>query len=460
MIGALTSAEALEILKSKVSWPWLVRLRSTPLGQCMLDAIIDVFVAVDKKDAEQQEQLKTRPTLDLEFGISSSSSKATTTLEIVRKKHGRNHIMPAGTIVQTPDGHTYSLDESLSFGQGEIDVPRTATATAVYSGYEGEIIPGAINQFAPLVAGLSGIGTHLEYVPGGGTQPKALKIGTNSEKPHFFKDYMIGQYIEITACPTNPENVGKQIRIGAVNDGLAIDSAPLTESPFAWSGSYNTTTNTEISGFTAPGALAFEWEAKDWPDLGYIVRNTTKADGGVTGLLDTLAESRGRPRDLGETDAQVLARLNAAPLPPSPLALLRKALRALAPWGVKRRDVLIYELRELPADASDPYQMNFPGVMGFISDLHCSDMSTPLTPDEMAQHAPDKTTLGTFLNPGLALVDGPMPRILIVRWDPPVGMSAETLQTATAALWVACKLACAPGTLFNLYNLTQWGYTT
>lgn len=457
MISALTEDEALEILKSKLSWPWLERLRSTALGRGVLNAMIDVFRAVDAKDAEQQEQLFTRQFKGQEFGPAKTSTFATTTLEITRRKHGRNHSFPPGSLVQTPDGHRYKTDELISFGPGEVNVPKQVAATAVVAGYEGEITPGAISEFVPVANGLSGLGVALEYLPSIG-EPKALRFQTDATKPHLFRDFLVGMYIEITACDSQATNIGKQIQIGSVNDGSSVDADAMTESEFAWSYPCNTATTQEINGLVAPGTLAFEWRALDWFELGYTVRNVDKAEGGSTGFLDTIAESRGRPRKPGETDAQLLSRLNAAPLPPTPIALLKKAIRALAPWGVKRTDVLIYEQRATPPNGVDPYAENFPAASGFITDLHCTDMSTPLTPDEMAQRGADGTTLADFQNPGLVLVDEIAPRIVIVRWLKPDGMSPDNEKEAVFSLHAACKAACAPGTLFQLYNPLQWGF--
>lgn len=458
MISALTTDGALELLGKRVDKEWLNEALSTPDGEAIVMGLVDLFCQLDAKNAKEASSLRVRPSPGLAGDPASGAQYATLSVTITRRRSGRNHTIPAGTAVVTNSGHRFELDEDVTFGGGELNLPRTVTATATFAGWPGFIPERTEMAFVDVAKGISGLGTALQVLPGIG-QPRALKITTDSTKPHLFGSKLIGMYLEITACDSAASNVGLQIQIGNVNDGSAQDADALVESEYAWSYEFNTTTDAEFTPWTAPGAIDFEWAVRDWSEMGYEVYASTEVSGGRLPILDELAKDRGRPRRLNEEDDALRTRLLRAPMPPSPLRILRTALIALSPWAVRRDQIQIYELGEPAPEAADPYAVNFPAACGFISDLHCSDTTTPITPDTMAERAPDGTTYSPVRNPGLMLTcQRSSRRTVIVRCDALDSFSADDAAAAKRALFAMAQKAKSQGTWLLIYYPPQWSY--
>lgn len=462
MKAALTPEGALELLAGRVEQAWLDELRSTPDGEALLQGAIDVLVAVDQADVDRASQLWLVPHSQQIAPPASGPTYATLDLAVTLRrtlKTTRPITLPAGTAVQTPDGHTLLTDSPLTWGVGEVGVTKTTGATAVLPGRL-HVPPGELRAFVPRVDGLSGQGLAVALLPGGGTQPKALRLRTDITVPHAFRDELIGHYVEIfdVAAP-GAANERRSLRISATNDGSSQAAAAAPENEYAWGEPSDTTADAWMSPW-ATGTFAFSWRAVPWGEL-FAVENTTAAEGGSLGLLDELAEGVRRPRQTGEPDELLRPRLARRGEPPSPLGALRAAIRTLAPWGFGRPDVRIYEMGEPGPDAEaiDPYAFNFPAAMGMISDLHCTDMPTPETPDGMASVDPDYAPLSPFFNPGLALCEpGAVRWQVVVRWEPPGSMPSDQVALVRRLLWAALQAAKPAGCLVQLYFLEQWGY--
>lgn len=458
MISALTTDEAIKLLERRVDKEWLTDALSTPDGEAIIMGLVELFCRIDEKNAEEASSLRVRPAPGLVGDPATGAQYATLGVTITRRRSGRNHTIPAGTVIATNSGHRFELDEDVSFGGGEINIPHTTTATASFAGWPGFIPANTEMSFVDVANGISGLGTALNILPGVG-QPRALKITTDSTKPHLFKSKLIGLYLEVTACDSASSNVGLQVQIGNVNDGSAQSADAEPESQYAWSNTFDTTTDAELTPWTAPGAIDFEWAVRDWSEMGYEVFVSTEVSGGRLPMLDELAKDRGRPRRLNEEDDALRTRLLRAPMPPSPLRILRTALIALSPWAVRRDQIQIYELGEPAPETADPYAVNFPAACGFISDLHCSDTTTPITPDSMAERAPDGTTYSPVRNPGLMLTcQRSSRRTVIVRCDALDSFSADDAAAAKRALYAMAKKAKSQGTWLLIYYPPQWSY--
>lgn len=460
-MSVLTFAEALELLAGRVDGGWLAELRSTPDGEALLGLYVDALIAADQEDAERAGQLWLVAHSAQETDPASGPTYATLTLAVTLRrtlKTTRPIILPAGVAVTTPDGHAFLTDSALTWGVGEVGTTKTVSATAVLPGRR-HIPPGELTAFRETTDGLSGVGLAVALLPGGGTQPKALRLQTDTAIPHAFRVELLGSYVELsTVLAPGEANEGRALRIAAVNDGTSFaEPADAGDNEYAWGEQSDTTTDAWMTPW-ATGTFGFSWRAIPWGEL-FAVENTTAAIGGSLGLLDELGEQVGRPRQAGEEDAPMRDRLAQRHERPSPLGALRAAIRTLAPWGFGRLDLRIYELGAHAPDSVDPYQANFPAALGFISDLHSTDMSTPETPDGMASQDPDYVTLDPFFNPGLALLEpGTLRWAAIVRWDPPGTLSADTIALVRRLLFAAVNAAKPAGCLVQLYHLPSWSY--
>ena len=243
--------------------------------------------------------------------------------------------------------------------------------------------------------GVTGLGVALDLVPDG--PYTSLRFTTNATKPHLFRSTYANLYIEITTGP----NAGRQFRIAKINDGTSLAAPNLAETAYLWTYPAVPATDAEFAGLTT-GAIDFEWKILDWEDLGLSVVNTSYPVGGRYAFLDELSRARGRQRAPGEGDEQLRARLLRKPQLPSPLGVLRKAIVALAPFGVNRHDIRIYELGERGPDAVDLYAENFPagGSFDHRSALDRHERSRDTRRDVLARpELHDARTLPTI--PGL-----------------------------------------------------------
>lgn len=457
MIPAYTRQQILDYLREQVSADWWDQITSDPDGNALVLALADVFSELDAANASEASALRVRQAPGLAAAPASGAEYATTTLEIRRTKTGRSITMPTGTLVETPDGHRYATTSPLSWGGGEL-AAKSVSAQAVAPGWPGIIPAGAIDRFVRVANGVSGIGTEITLWNTHDTY-YSIQLTTDATKPHLFRSSYVGLYFEITSCAAQPQQVGLQFQVTAVNDGTAFDADSLPESRYMWTPEIDSTVDVEYGNIISD-AYSYEWVIRDWDELGFSVRNTTAATGGRAAFLDEHARARGRARLPGEADEQVRARLLRAPELPSPIGVLRKAIVALAPFGVRRSDIKIYELGQRGADPVDVYVENFPSAGGFISDLHCSDMSSPETPVGMYSKSPTYTTLSPAYDPGLALtLDGPVsPFRYLVRWDPPAGMDPDLVKQIRVLLWQSLRSSKPPGAFFQIYEITQWGF--
>jgi hypothetical protein len=460
MIGALTFEEAKRLLAGRVDAGWLAELESTPDGQALLGLAIDMFTAADAEDAARASALFVVPHSCQVAPPASGPQYASCTMQVKLRrslKTTRPILLPVDQPVQTPDGHVFLLKSALSWGIGEVGVAKTCTAVAVLPGRM-HIPPGEIRTFKEVVGGLSGVGLAIDLLPGGGTQPKALRLKTDLAVPHAFRPEQLGRYVELTGfAPAGAGNEGRHLQLFFANDGSGIVGPQASENEYAWGPSTTTTSDAWMSPWVT-GTFGFTWRVVEWNEL-FEVENLTAASGGALATLDEIAQERGRPRQQGEGDEQVRSRLARRNNPPSPLGALRAAVNVLAAYGFGLPDVRIYELGEPAPESIDPYKANFPAALGFISDLHTTDMSTPETPDGMANQSPTYTTLSPFYNPGLALLEQGATRwAAIVRWDPPGSMPSGTVAQVRRLLFAALKAAKPPGCLVQLYSLNQWGY--
>lgn len=454
----LSFEEARGLLAGRVDAGWLDELESTPDGRALLAMAIDMFVAADQEDAARVSGLFVTPHSQQVAPPASGPQYATCTLSIRLRRSLRTTqaiLLSAGQPVQTPDGHVFLLDSGLTWGLGEVGVAKTCQATAVLPGPL-HIPSGEIRAFKEIAA-LSGLGTAIDLITISGAF-KALRLRTDLDVPHAFRPEQLNRYVELTNVePAGVANEGRHLRLFLTNDGSGLLAPQDPENEYAWGPVTDTSTDAWMSPWVA-GTFGYEWRVIEWNELFEVV-NTTAAEGGALGLLDEIAQERGRPRQSGEGDEQVRSRLARRNNPPSPLGALRAAVNVLSAYGFGLPDVRIYELGEPAPESIDPYADNFPAAMGFISDLHCTDMSTPETPDGMASKAPDYSTLSPFFSPGLALVEPGATRWLaVVRWDPPGSLAAGTVALVRRLLFAALKAAKPPGCIVQLYFLNQWSF--
>lgn len=458
MLAPLTFDEALGILRSHVDPAWLEAHMATPDGYAEIAAIVDLFVELDTRDAIDASALFVRPWGRQVAAPASGATKATTTIAITKTRATPSPItIPAGTKVETPDGHVFTLDNPLSWGKGEAGVAKSTTATALVSGHMGAIPQGEITAFVPIANGLSGVGTDVSvpFVTGG----KALRLTTDLTKPHPFKSFVAGLYVQILDVTDSTKSafVGTLWQAAHVNGS---SSSPFTagapENAYLWA---PVVINSDATYNAVPtGSYGYTWVARDWAELGFAVTNTTAVVDGVPGFLDEIANARGRPRLVGEGDDSVRARLLRAPEPPTSTALLHKAVVALAPYNATRHDVTIYEIGIGAPSSVDPLAANCPIAMGFIGDLHVGDNTDAFTPDAVASADANYNATTPFVNPGFSCACPPYPFVVIVRWDPPAGMPSDQQSAANGALWKAENDGRQPGCFLQLYNTSQWGF--
>lgn len=462
MKAPLTFEEALDLVRSRVERAWLEEVLADPDGRALVHIMADIAVALDAKDAADASSLFVVPSSGQVAPPASGPERATTTLAVSLRKQFKSSaplLMPAGTRVQTPDGHTYTLDLALSFKVGEVGVAKSVAATALLPGHPGVIPAGEITEFSPVANGISGIGTKIELVTISGST-KALRFKTDTAIPHPFKSEMIGMLLEVVSVEdvTKAGDVGRVVGLVGMNPGGAAPGDPASpENAYAWTLPVNTTTDSRYSVW-ATGTFGYEWRIADWSEY-FDVTNTSAVVGGRDDVLGELAVASGRPRQAGEEDEQIRARLSMAPVAPSPLGLLRKAITTLVPFGFGRLDVRVYEMSEPGPWSLDPYAYNFPAAMGFIGEMTCTDTATPDTPDGVASQSPVYATLSPFFNPGLSLIEPGTARwVVVVRWDAPAGMSSDRVATIRRLLFAACKAAKQPGLIVQLYYLPEWSF--
>ncbi len=457
MLPALTREDLYAILRSRMPRAWLDEQLSTPDGRAQLEGAMDVFLALDTRDAQASSQRYVSAASHQVDRPASGGEKAITTLSIRRRRQGYYVPMPARTQVQTPDGHIYTTDAGLSWAGSEL-VAKTVAATALRAGHPGAIPAGELTQFSKIAKGITGAGLSLTLTTTSGSL-KALRFTTDLTKPHPFKAAHAGLMIEIVDVSTLAAqgNVGRHIAIGRVNNGVAYANASAPDgNAAAWTAPLDPAVDPTYSAWYV-GAHTFTWRVLDWDDLGFSVTNTVAVSGGRDAALDERAIARGRARLAGESDDAVRARLERAPAGPFPLGVLDKLIAVLNQWAFTRHDVQIYELGATAPDAVDLYAENFPACGGFISDLHCSDMSTPATPDGMASASPTYSVLSPFFNPGLALTFTPSRWGAVVRWDTG-GLPPSTVATIRHTLFAALKDAKQPGCFVALYFPQAWSY--
>lgn len=451
MIPAATDEELLELLRARIPREWLDTCLSTPDGQAMLGAAVAMFVALDVRDAERMSGLFVGPHSLQVQKPASGARNATTALAFTRRRAGAGLTLPAGTRVQTPDGHVFLTTDPVSFGAQETGVEKMVGGVAAVAGHFAEIPPDEITEFTPVARGLTGAGTAIEgfAVPGG----FALRLTTDATKPHPWRASIVGLPFEVlTASGVGAVNVGKQGQIDRVTSGDSWFNDPDTETPYAW-----TPVTDEQFPTWAIGVFPFEWAIRDWNEVGFTVRNATPVVGGRDGTLDALVEARGRPRRPGELDEAVRTRLLRRPLSPSALGVLEQVVVAIAPHGFGRHDVRVYELGQVPAEA-DALAENFPKAGGSLLDLHATFVGTPLTPDEMAARAPDGSTLASFVNPGFQGKYPSTPWTIVVDVMLPTGFDEPAAREIRLATWEAVQAARQRGCVAWLYHPEQWGY--
>lgn len=452
MIAPLTVDEAVEILRSRIPRAWIDTCLATSDGAATLLAVVDFFVELDDRDAERFSGLFVAPFSGQVDLPASGARVAETTLAIVRRRSGALLTLPVGTRVQTHDGHVFQTIAPLSFAGGELDAEKTVDAISVVPGNFAVIPPSEITEFTPIAKGLTGAGTEIWNfsVPGG----YSLRLTTDATKPHPWRASTVGLPVEIlTATGALAPNVGAQAQIERVTVGDSYFTGPGTETAYAW---------TPVSDQTYPtltmGTAPYIWAVRDWNEVGFEVRNVTRVTGGRDGTLDALAEARGRPRRPGEGDESVRTRLRRRPLSPSALGILEQVVLAIAPYGFGRHDVRIYELGIVPVGDASPLAENYQPAGGTIAGIHVARMRTPHTPDTMARHKRDHTTLGTFVNSGFVGVAGVTPWTVVVRVTLPVGFDEPTARLIRLAAWEAITAARQRGCFASLYEPLQWGY--
>lgn len=459
MIKPLTEDQALEIIRANIGQKELAALLSTEDGQALVYGLIAMFLAYDSRDADKASALALRESFVLPASPATKAIASQTTLKITRHRAGATHIIGKGTLVQSSDGHIYATDADLTFGKHEL-VEKTVTATSIFAGYGGILPAGTINEFVRVQKGISGSGTKIDKMTPY-TNQTSIRFKTDTSVPYAFRSSMIGFYLEITDAPAAPSYVGKQARIASVNDGSSISAATQPEAEYAWSDTFPSNQANDLSSISNY-SNAYSWIVRDWQDLGYSVTNITDATSGRDGYLDEFAVVYGTPRRLNEDDASLRARLTQDIGALDPISLVRTALTIIAPYGGKRQDIQIYECGFEAANPQyDPYYINFPAALGFISDLHCTDMSSPLTPDFMYKYAPDTYAYNANAkNPGfVGFWQNGVQRFVVLRCDFLDTLSTSLANQLRVILYKACKAVCGPGVAFYLYKPLQWGYS-
>lgn len=463
MTPALTAEEVRAILYAHNDADMLDELRSTEEGACLFEALVDFGTRVDGANAKEAAQLWVSHSSHEIAPPAGVAAFATGTIEIARSYAAKApHTIPAGTVLEFPDGHAVRTDAAVTFGASEVGVFKSVAVTAVVVGPMGFIPAGEAMGFRAVARGVTGVGVDLKLFPSVG-QPKHLAIQTDLAQPHPFASKHVGLYVEVTSVenPAFAANVGRQFQIARVNAADPWSSAPTTEGAFARSAEIDTTVDASLSGWVT-GAHGFEWAVRDWAELGFVARTASEIDGGRRGFLPEIGAGRGRPQEPGEPDETFRARVLRKPQKPTPLGLLRKVTLAAAAFGFERLDVRIYEMGLPGASSVDKYQPNFPAAMGFLSDLHVSDMTTPETPDGMASKDPDYATLAVFVNPGLAMTDGGAGAPCFPRWCALVridtALPSPQAEAFRRAVFHAMQAGRPPGCMLLLYHPQQHGF--
>lgn len=456
----LTPVEARALLEARVDRGWLEEVESTAEGRALVAVAVALVVAADQADAVRAGSLAVRAHSQAAAPPAGGALYATTTLRLRLRRPLRTPTplrLLAGTVVMTRDGHRVATDTDLVWAPGEVGVARTTGATALLPGQSFVIPPGEVDRFAPVLEGLSGAGSAVALVDTA-APVRAIRLRTSLVQPHPFRRELLGRVVELSeGAGALAANDGRQLQLVTLNNGADVANPAGPENEYAWALPLNTTLNASYATW-ATGAGSYLWRLVPWDEL-LEVENTTDVTGGREPVLDELARGRGRPRQPDEGDEAVRGRLLRPASPPTPLGVLRALLAAVAPYGVRRGDLRIYELGQTAPDAEDPYAANFPAAAGFIGDLHTTDMASPETPEAMAARAPDGSTLASYVSPGLALVplDAVRPDV-VIRWDPPAGMPAATVAEVRRLLMTATHGARPPGVIAQLYHPPAWRY--
>lgn len=458
MIPPITHEEALAVLRGRVDRGWLETLRSQPDGEALVQTLVDIAVEMDALDAQRASSLFVQHHSREVAPPASGPEYATTTVAITLRKQLRSVVpitMPAGTIVRTRvDGRAYRIDEALTFAPGEVGVSKSMTATALLPGYAGAVPPGEVVEFAPVANNISGIGTAIEIIPVGPRM--ALRFTTDTTRPHPFKAEHQGMLLQIVSVDdvAAQGNVGRVVSLDRMTPSTLYGDDAAPENGCAWGEPVDVYVDSRYSVWKL-GAGEFEWRVVDWGEF-FDVTNTTRVVGGREDILGELAIAKGQPRQPGEDDEMLRARLFRQPELPSPVGLLKKCIVALAPWGVQRGDIRIYELGEPAPSAQDPYAAQFPPSVGFVWDIHPYDAPDPMTSAGMlVRGGIPITTRDT----GLAVRWSGVHRwVVIVRWDPPASMPEPLVKQLRALLFRTAKTAVQPGCVVQIYHPQQWSY--
>lgn len=454
----ITFDEAMGILRSHADSRWLDAYMATPEGAVVLSAMADLLVESDAHDADDVASLYVRKFPGRIGDPAARAEKATTTLSITKTRVFKVPIeMAAGSRVQTaPDGHVYVTNNAIRWGAAELG-SKTVGATALVPGWPGIIPPDEITEFVRIGNGGNGIGTDIDWIDDG-TGDMSVRFHTVPAQPDLFRSDWAGLYVEVVATdPGAPEqNIGL---LAPLAQAGSIDFAPEIESEYGSAVPRDPTVDLTDQSLWYFGAFGFTWIVRDWQDLGFRVRNTTRVTGGKRPVLDEKALEAGRPPNLGEDSDSLRERVMRHPQKPTPLGVLRKLIEAIRPYGFVRRDLRIYELGQPPPDSIDPYAENFPGASGFLADIHVADMDDPETPDGMVSVDMAYAPLATYVNPGLALTLHTLPaRSVVIRWDPPPGMSTDDENAMRVRIMTTAERARPPGTEVEPYNPDLWSY--
>lgn len=452
MIPPATAEELLEIVRARVPRAWIYQCLSTPDGAATLMMVADMFAELDARDARRMSALFVAPHSMQVDEPASGAVAAATTLAIVRRRAGAELSLTPGTRCQTRDGHVFRTLTRLTFGAHELDVEKTVEAVAVVPGDFAVIPPNEITQFTPVANGLTGAGTEILNVAVGGAF--SLRLTTDVTKPHPWRDTIAGLPIEfLSASGVLAPNVGMQAQIAKVTTGPAHADPPDTETAYAW-----TPLTDQAYPTLAMGAAPFVWAARDWNEVGFEVRNVTRATPGRDATIDALAEARGRPRRPGEGDESVRTRLRRKPLSPSARGILEQVVIAIAPFGFGRHDVRIYELGIVPVGDTSALAENYQPAGGWLWSKTCYGMATPHTPDAMAARGVSGATLSIYVNPGFVGWEGISPWVIVVRVTLPGGFDADVAAQIRLATSEAFQAARQRGAVAFLYNVVQWSY--
>lgn len=454
--------ELVAIVRANVPSTWLDNLLSTPDGTALLYGMLDDLAAESGFHADDWSQHFVAPASTQIAPTASGATLSTTTFGVtLRKQHGIPLVMPAGTRLRTVDGHLFVMTSSLTFGVGEVGVQKSVDGVAVVPGILGDIPAGEMVPFAKIANGLSGIGTALALsstsIP---AEPKALRFTTDMTQPSPFKSFLVGLYIEILDVADITKNalVGQLFSIASVTN-IAIGVGPADpEDAHAWTLGVDTTTDSRYANVPT-GTFGYTWVARDWDDLGFEAVTLAPVANGRSPVLDQLAQERGRPRQPGEGDDELRARLMAKPDAPVPLGLLRKVVRAVASYGLGLPDVQIYEWGLGGASATSRYHAQFPPALGWIWDCSVFDLSS-VDPANYAAYDPSYAALvPPPPNPGPALfVSATPPWIVSVRCDAIDGFSFPSEAVLRAKVFAAMQAGKSPGAYVQFFHADQWGF--